>query len=135
MLTSSMLKRQQLKKRTEKEGSVDELNVEEAAIKEKVVEEKVELVLENKIENVNLEGNKNGTVGDEDAFNAVLESSYPDLLSDQVTLETLSQELSQEFAIVTLSCPAGTKALLHCDRLWVIDHPMRIKEGAVFGWE
>ena len=95
---------------------------------------------------MNLEGTKKGTVGDGDALKAavrleennskvdltkeVLESILPETLSDQVTVGTLSQELSQKFAIVTLNCPVGTKALLHCGRVWVTDHPMRSKEGA-----
>jgi len=71
----------------------------------------------------------------EDLTTDILALSYPESLFDNVTLGTMSQALSQEFAIVTLNCPVGTKALLHCDRVWVTDKPMRMMEGAESDWE
>ena len=55
----------------------------------------------------------------------------PELLRDQDTRGVLHHELGPKFAILSLDYPAGTKALLHCDRMWVTDHPML----GGFGWE
>eukprot|EP00092_Neocalanus_flemingeri_P031428 GFUD01034134.1.p1 GENE.GFUD01034134.1~~GFUD01034134.1.p1 ORF type:complete len:720 (+),score=233.20 GFUD01034134.1:76-2160(+) len=57
--------------------------------------------------------------------------SLPELLIDQHTCGTLDRELSLKLAILSLSSPAGAKALLHSDRMWVTDHPM----FGGFGWE
>jgi len=43
--------------------------------------------------------------------------SLPEFLTDQTNSGTLEQQLGSQFFILTLDYPAGTKALLHCDKL------------------
>ena len=52
--------------------------------------------------------------------------SLPEFLTDQTTSGTLDQQLSAQFAIISLDFPSGTKALLHCDRLWWADQAMSV---------
>jgi hypothetical protein len=55
--------------------------------------------------------------------------SLPKFLTDQTSTGTLSQQLNAQFAITSLDLPAGTKALLHFDRLLLSDQAMSVQEG------
>jgi len=55
--------------------------------------------------------------------------SLPQSLTYKSTTGTLNQQLSAQFAIISLDFPAGTKALLHCDRLWLADQAMSLWDG------
>ena len=55
--------------------------------------------------------------------------SLPKFLTDQTSTGTLSQQLNAQFAIISLDLPAGTKALLHFDRLLLSDQAMSVREG------
>jgi len=58
-------------------------------------------------------------------------SVIPEILSDASILGTLTQVLGDNYAILTLDSPAGTRALLHKDRVW---HRDRAGGGGA-GWE
>ena len=76
--------------------------------------------------------------------------ALPEHLTDQTTSAVVFQKLDEKMAIFTLDYPAGTKALLHMDRLWLpgyhdmkespgfegmVDKQVRINARRVEGYE
>ena len=93
------------------------------------VKEEVPNIINDKIKTSIEDDTEDGVIGN--TKNHGTQESWP--MESTTHLEFNKQSLanapSAQFVIISLDFPAGTKALLHCDRLWLADQVLSVWKG------